>query len=404
MTHWITPRLGTCKYDERPPGDSYLLDVRHLVDKGGNSPRVIAECIDTGVAALQSGRAVLVACDFGVSRSNSIAAGILSVIEKCTFDEAVGRVLAATGETEIKLDMIESVRRALPQNEVYVANGTVLLTGGTGFIGRFLAPRLRKSQRVATPGRDILNLDDGALKLAAYCRSEGVSQIVHLAYPRVYTNVGAMAASLAMLRAVLDTCKLLAIRLVFVSSTVVYGGHKATLLIADENTPFRPKGAYGDAKFLEEMLVATYTERGDIRRSICRLAPVYGPGGDRPRLIKNFQESILSGKTIQTHLYLNGRPALDLLYVDDAVEAIARTLESNANGTFHFGSGTTHTTIEIAEIIARGLNRPLTVKELLIDEYIANIQMNAAKAQAALDWSPTVPLEEGISKRIASER
>lgn len=398
MIRWITERLGTCAYDRRPEGNYHLVDVRHLVDKGGNSSAAIAECIEAGVAALKSGATVVVACDFGISRSNSIAAGILSVSEERGFDECVAQVLAATGEAEIKLDMIQSVRDALPDAPAASRNVTVLVTGGSGFLGQRLVPRLQTSHQVVTPGRDALDLQDGAVKLAAYCRAEGVGQIVHLAYPRVYTNVGAMAVGLAMLRTVLDTCKLLDIRLVFASSSVLYGGYAATDLIADESTPFRPKGAYSDAKFLEEMLLDAYVQRGDIRRSVCRLAPVYGPGGDRPRLIKTFAASLSAKKAIHTHRYLNGRPALDLLYVSDAAEAIARTVEYELDCVFHFGSGVLHSTVEIAEQIADLLDAPLAFDELLIDDHIANVRMDSRRAERILKWSPEVLLRQGLAQ------
>ena len=256
--------------------------------------------------------------------------------------------------------------------------------------------RLQRSKNVLAPARDVLNLEKGALNLAAYCKSEGVSQIVHLAYPRLYTNLSAMSNGIVMLRNTLDTCRQMNIKLTFISSSVIFGDYKTTFLVADETTALRPKGPYGDAKFLEEMLVEAYFARGDIRRSICRLAPVYGPGGERPRLINTFREHILSGAQIHTHLYRNGRPALDLLYIDDAVEAVARTSGTDANEIFHFGSGGMHTTIEIAELIAKQLGREIRYDEIHIDEFIANIQMDSSKARDKLNWSPLVPLHQGI--------
>jgi nucleoside-diphosphate-sugar epimerase len=399
MIRWITDRLGTCAYDQRPDGDYQLIDVRHLVDKGGNSSAAIAQCIEAGIAALNSGRTVVVACDFGVSRSNSIAAGILSVGERCSFDEGVARVLAATGESEIKLEMMESVRAVLPSQASARAE-TLLVTGGSGFLGRSLVPRLQKTHRVVAPPRSGLNVEQGAVALAAYCRAEGISQIVHLAYPRVYTNVGAMAAGLAMLRTVLDTCKLLDIGLLFVSSWVVFGGYAADNLIADETLPLRPKGVYSDSKYLEELLVAEYARRSEIKHSTCRLAPVYGPGCDRPRLIRAFYEALLAGKTIHTHRYRNGVPKLDLLYVGDAVEAIAKSASYKSRETFHFGSGQLHSTAEIAGIIANLLSVPLHREEIPIEDDVANIQMDTSKAERLLGWAPLTGLREGLSQTL----
>lgn len=403
MTCWITDRLATCAYNERPSGDFVLIDVRHLVDKSGNSSAAVADCIQRGASSLKKGDKVIVACDFGVSRSNSIAAGILSVSENCTLDDAVSRVIAATGETEIKLDMVQSVREALSAGTPRARPATTLITGGSGFLGRHLVPLLAPTHRVVAPERGILDLKDGAVKLAAYCQAADVAQIVHLAYPRVYTNVSAMADGLAMLRTILDTCKRLDIRLIFVSGSVIFGGYVTSHLIADESLPLRPRGAYSDAKFLEEMLVAAYYARGEIRRSICRLSPVYGAGGDRPRLINAFRERLSADRELQTHRYRNGRPALDLLYVTDAADAIARTVAHDADDVFHFGSGSLHRTVEIAEQIAGLLKKKLRYEELLIDDDIANIQMDSRKALDILGWSPGVLLQEGLARCLGTD-
>lgn len=401
MIRWINQWLGTCAYDRRGPGDYALIDVRDLVDKGGNSSAAIVASIEAGAAARKAGRKVVVACDFGVSRSNSVAAGILSVVENCSLDSAVANVIAATGELEIKLEMVQSVREALGdsvRNEEADRVETVLVTGGSGFLGRNLVPRLRQSCRVVAPSRHILNLSDGAVKLATYCRAEGVTQIVHLAYPRIYTNVAAMADGMAMLRTILDTCKLLDIRLIFISGAVVFGGYKSSALIADEVMPLRPKGAYSDAKYLEEILVDAYFQRGDVRRTVCRLSGVYGPGGERPRLINAFAEKLANGERVRTHRYKNGHPALDLLYISDSVEAIARSVAWPHDEVFHFGSGRLYTTSEIAEQIAAVLGVPCDTEAVAISDSIANVQLDYGKSERTLKWSPKVSLAEGLSE------
>jgi hypothetical protein len=105
----LGPNLGTGPFNELGSGSFEIVDVRHLVDKAGNPSKEVAEAVEAGALLLKRGRSVVVACDFGISRSNSIAAGIISVVDGTSLDE----VVAATKESEIKIDMIESVRRAL---------------------------------------------------------------------------------------------------------------------------------------------------------------------------------------------------------------------------------------------------------------------------------------------------
>jgi UDP-glucuronate decarboxylase len=206
-----------------------------------------------------------------------------------------------------------------------------------------------------------------------------------------------MAEGLAMLRTVLETCKLLHIRLVFISSWVVFAGYATDDLCVDETFPLRPKGVYSDSKYLEERLVEAYAQRGEIATSICRLSPLYGPGGDRPRLIKTFHEAITAGKRVRTHRYLNGPPKLDLLYIDDAADAVARIVTHAGNEVFHLGSGKLHSTAEIADMIAKLADHQLNHEEIAIEDHVANVAMDFAKARRLLGWQPRMELRDGLS-------
>ena len=99
MMRWINDWLATGAYDELEPGDALVVDVRHHVDKAGNPHKALRRSIERALAGHQAGKKIIVACDFGISRSNAIAAGILSRAECCSFDQALALVVAATKET-----------------------------------------------------------------------------------------------------------------------------------------------------------------------------------------------------------------------------------------------------------------------------------------------------------------
>lgn len=400
MIRWIRPRLGTAPFNEIPEGDFAIVDVRRLVDKSGNPSTVVLEAVEAGLQLLRAGRTVVIACDFGISRSNSIAAGVLSRAEGKTFDAALVDVIDATGEAEIKIAMIEAVRAALESVSRRSDRSSLLITGGSGFIGRHVPPLMTSEQRVLTPLRNTLDLEKGAAELGRYCCEQNIGQILHLAYPRQYTNTNAAGSSINMLRAVLDVCRTLDIRLIFVSSWVVFSGYASTSLWADESVALRSKGAYGDSKYIEEMLVRAHADRGDVKVSIARFAPVYGPGGDRPRLIGTFHQSLLRGETISTHRFRNGRPALDLLHVTDAAQALCSLISSGIDDDFHFGSGTLTETAAIAQLIAEIVQKPLRLDEIEIDDETSNVAMISAKAARRLDWKASVDVETGFRRML----
>jgi UDP-glucuronate decarboxylase len=388
--------LGTAPRDSVPPGEFEIVDVRHLVDKGGNSAPVVRELIDGGEAAYRSGKTVVVACDLGISRSNAIAAGLLARVEGLTFDAAMRDVIAKTKEPEIKLDLAEAVRTVLGEGGFAASRDNVLVTGASGFVGTGLVRRLSGACKVYGPPRSELDLDMGAVTVADYCRRHEIGQIVHLAYPREYTNASAAASSMLLLRTVLDACRLLRIRLVFISGSVIYSGYQTSALLADETMPMRAKGIYPETKATEEFLVDLYAQRGDVQRSICRLAPVYGPGGTRPRLIHTFQQRLIAGQPIQTHRYSNGRPAMDLLHVSDAVDGIAAVVSSATDDVYHFGTGTLTQTVKIAEMIAQITGRRLLHEEIDIDDFTSNVAFPSLKARAHLGWAPRMSVQDGL--------
>ena len=98
--------------------DRVVLPDRMLMSS--NTPRIISTPvyrawlkITEGCDSLRAGKKTVVCCDYGISRSNAVAVGILAMHEAIPFEAAVRRVLDATGEKEIKVDPLQAVRRAL---------------------------------------------------------------------------------------------------------------------------------------------------------------------------------------------------------------------------------------------------------------------------------------------------
>src|ERR1700704_3917199 len=149
--------------------DLQLVDVRILVDGPGNSPSLVRAKIDEAVAHLQAGRRVVVGCEYGISRSNAVAAGILRLSQSIPFDAALAVVLARTGGALMDLDVIESVRRAVagarsgdPRSPL---RRTVLVTGGSGFIGSALVPLLQTAYTVLAPSSEALDVSDETVRM-----------------------------------------------------------------------------------------------------------------------------------------------------------------------------------------------------------------------------------------------
>lgn len=246
MIRWITDYLGTSSWDQVGcPTGLRIVDVRDLVDRSGNTPQVIKVKIDEALGWLVQGKKVVVCCDYGFSRSNALAAGILSVHDNIDIDEALRRVSAATGAASIKIEVLSSVREALgyrhSEGERYGGQGRLLITGAYGFIGSALRKHLKESFELVTPKHEEIDLTERAFLLDSLVRKMDVKRIVHLANPRVYTTNESMGAMVVMLKNVLDVCVANNLWLVYPSSWEIYTGYKTIELRAGEELTRTPE-------------------------------------------------------------------------------------------------------------------------------------------------------------------
>jgi len=403
VIRWITENLGTAPAtDPAISAEMSVIDVRDLVDKSGNTAVATREKIEQGVLLLREGRRVIVCCDYGISRSNSIAAGLLARQRGIPFDQAVREVMQATGESEIKLEPLRAVRQAL--GEVAAAAGEeprVLVTGGSGFVGQALLDKLGECCFVLAPPRAQVDLLAGALDLDLLVKEHGINCLLHLAAPRVYTSNHAMGEMVTLLRNALDVCRENRLRLVYPSTWEVYSGYRTSTLLADESLPLYAKGPYGEAKLFCEQMIENQQKRYDLSFAMLRSCPIYGEGCDRPKFIYNFIDKARKGLPITTHSYLNGEPKLDLLHIDDFASAMIAAVTSGFTGTVNIGSGRATGTREVAEWIVSQTGSRSVVDSRTIEDFAANITMDISKAKSLLGWQPHLKWEVGMSRLLA---
>jgi nucleoside-diphosphate-sugar epimerase len=396
---WITPMLGTAPaLLVSREADLNIIDVRDLVDKAGNRADSVLNKIKEGCESLHSGNKTVVCCDYGISRSNAVAVGILATFEKISFAKAVRRVLEATGEKEIKVEPLQAVRRALGEDKINTRHDKlhILVTGATGFLGKAICLKLKKEFAVFTPTRKKLDLQQGSTQLDLFVGENEIDCIVHLANPRVYTSNIALGDTLTMLRNVMDVCVARNIKLIYMSGWEVYSGYCALHLKADEALPLFPKGPYAETKYLCELLIEHSRRTQGLLCAMLRSCPVYGIGSDKPKFIYNFIDKINCSQLIVTHQYNNGLPSLDMLYIDDLVLAVQKVVARDFFGDLNIGTGILTSTNKIAEILKEFMCGQSEIDATQIDSDIACIAMDAGKAQREIDWRPTISIEQGL--------
>ncbi len=254
------------------------------------------------------------------------------------------------------------------------------VTGSTGFIGSHLVRLLRahgwRVRGLVRPGRDPARLQAvgaevilGTLEdLAALTRGcEGCDVVFHVA-----AALGPDADAHTLFRVNVDgTENVLRAaaaagvgRVVFTSSVAVYG--ESAPEGADEDTPLRPSGPYGESKVRAEALCLRYLRERGVAVTILRPCFVYGPGD--PYFLPT-AVSVLRGGWFP--VVDGGRLPVDLVHVEDVARAhlLAATAPQAAGRAYNITDGRRRNLQRLLELGARALGvrvRMVSVPRFLV--------------------------------------
>jgi len=313
----------------------------------------------------------------------------------------------------------------------------VLVTGAAGFIGSHLCDRLlgaghrvwgvdsfdayypeaiKRANLAAALESPAMHLVEGDIRdgvlLEGLFHQVPFDAVVHLA-ARPGVRPSLEQPDLCMEVNVNGTLRLLETmrgrrvsRLVFGSSSSVYG-ESPTAPFSEEQAADRPISPYAASKRSAEMLIHTYHHLFGVSAVCLRFFTVFGPR-QRPDLaIHKFTRLILEGDPVP--FFGNGDSGRDYTYVDDAVEAIVRSLallgEQGAQPRF--------------EVLNVGRGEPVTLNQLIAALEMALGQKprldrrpdqpgdvpftcaSTKRLEQALGFRPRTGLDEGLERFVA---
>jgi UDP-glucose 4-epimerase len=286
----------------------------------------------------------------------------------------------------------------------------ILVTGGSGFIGRHVVSVLGAdgaSVRVVDlkphpdPSVEIVVGDLGDPEVLAASLQGGVDSIVHLAavtsvlrsleQPELTyrTNVAATASLLEAARAAGASS------LVFASTNAVTGLMQAPKI--SEAATLRPLTPYGSTKAAAEMLMSAYTASYGLRCTCLRLTNVYGPGMQaKDSIVARLMRAIRLGTTFE--IYGDGRQVRDYVHVSDVVAAARLALlNPDWDGPLVIGTGTSLSVLDVVEQVraVSGAELPVRHGPAKAGEMPAVI-VDSSRAQSA-GWAPRFSFAEGVA-------
>jgi UDP-glucose 4-epimerase len=294
-----------------------------------------------------------------------------------------------------------------------------LVTGGAGFIGANLLPRLLErgdevrvldslvSGDRARLGDDVELVEGDVRDPDALGRaSAGVDAVIHLAAagsvadsvanPLPNFEVNARGTLLTLHAAAQAGVE----RFVFASTGGALIGDAPPPV--DETSVPRPISPYGASKLVGEGYCHAFRGSYGLNTIALRFANVYGPHSERKKgALTAFIQRASRGEPLE--IYGDGEATRDFIYVEDLCAGILAAHERrDVGGVLHLASERETTIAQLARLVlaATGSDAPVVHRDRRRGEVERNFAV-AGRAREVLGWQAAVGLEDGIARTVA---
>jgi nucleoside-diphosphate-sugar epimerase len=296
----------------------------------------------------------------------------------------------------------------------------VLITGVGGFIGSNLAAaHLAQGHQVvgidnfSTGSHENLKDLEG-LELIEGGVSESLAKVpfdVNIAYhfaspasPEKYMALAmnTMEVNTSGTSSMLQFCKSSGARLVFASTSEIYGDPLVSPQTEEywgNVNPIGPRSVYDEAKRFGETLVAHFQREEKINAGIVRIFNTYGPNMDPydGRVVSTFIRQALKNEPFT--IFGDGSQTRSFCYIDDLIRGIMAMGSSNHPGPINLGNPKENSLLELAEFVTRIVGGSGEMKFMpLPEDDPKRRNPDIQKARKILGWSPNVEIEEGLSR------
>ena len=300
----------------------------------------------------------------------------------------------------------------------------VLVTGGAGFVGSHLCDRLLKEGNevvcldnyftgqkqnivhlIRNPFFELIRHD---VTMPFFIEADEIYNLacpaspIHYQYNAIKTIKTSVMGAINML----GLAKRIKAKILQASSSEVYGNpyvHPQTEDYWGNVNPIGERSCYDEGKRSAETLFVNYHKQNNVLIKIIRIFNTYGPRmhPNDGRVISNFIVQALKDQDIT--IYGDGNQTRSFQYVDDLIEGMIRMMNSGDNftGPVNIGNPNEFTIVRLAEMVIRLTNSKSKIVYLpLPADDPTQRQPNIDLAKKELNWSPKIPLEEGLIKTI----
>ncbi len=294
------------------------------------------------------------------------------------------------------------------------------VTGGTGFIGRFVVHALlREGYEVHVASHrwdgpfdphpmlrvhhsNLLRGDDPR-DLMAMIRP---THLLHLAWEtdhgRFWNSPINVQWAEAGLRLLQEFQGQGGRRAVFAGSCAEYDWSSGRC--HETETPLRPHSFYGVCKQMLGRVVSGYADITEMNVAWARLFHVYGPGQDSQCLIPSVAEALLRHETA---ICRHGNHVRDYLHVSDVAVALVAVLDSPVSGPVNIASGVPSKLGDLAgrlaEIVGGNLDLQIEEGEATADNP-RELLADTTRLNQEIGWLPGLTINEGLRSVVSHMR
>lgn len=301
---------------------------------------------------------------------------------------------------------------------------TILVTGAAGFLGSHLCDRLVQQ------GHSVVGLDNyftGSKKniehlldfknfemirqdvcFPLYVEVDEIYNLACPASPRYYQQDPIQTLKTSVLGSynMLGLAKRTGARILQASTSEVYGDpsvHPQPEYYWGNVNPIGIRSCYDEGKRAAETLFFDYHRQHQVDIKVMRIFNTYGPrmAVDDGRVVSNFIVQAINNQPIT--IYGAGYQTRSFCYVSDLIDGMMKLMASNdmIQGPINIGNPVEFTMLELAQTVIEltGSESNIIHRPLPQDDPKQR-RPDISLAKAHLDWSPTIPLREGLQSTI----
>ena len=312
-----------------------------------------------------------------------------------------------------------------------MSDRVIVIGGGGGFIGGYLAGHLKKTPGAKLRVIDIKPLNEwyqlhpeaeniqADLKDPLNCQNacEDATDVYNLA-----CDMGGMGfiennRALCMISVLVNTNMLIAARdakvsrYFYSSSACVYNAEKqrspdVVALKEEDAYPAMPEDGYGWEKLFSERMCRHFREDFGMRTCVARFHNVYGPNGtwDGGRekapaaICRKVIEAVTSGNH-EIEIWGDGRQTRSFMYIDDCIAGIDKIVDNEIPEPINLGSSELVTINQLVDIVEDIANVKLKRRyDLSAPKGVNGRNSDNTLIQSYLGWEPSIPLRTGLQK------